>query len=225
VSSATVPREVFCRQPDGTYEVFEESIGRKSSHSFWVSSTAVKVTDTLPFDVVPAEMQGTAKKRERCKIIHRDKTTPPLCRAEPSSFSEYVAQQPNHVRRLFRNCDLSESATQKVVSLICSGTFFGGTDGGLLNELGTFGFVWGVTRNEVDTLLPVGKGNVPGASLIMSSTRTELCGLFAAVTHLRLVVEYYHIIPNKNVSCRIFCDSKAALARVADKYYDGFGTT
>jgi ribonuclease HI len=93
-----------------------------------------------------------------------------------------------------------------------------------LNELGTFGFVWGVP-NEVDKLLPVGKGHVPGASLIMSSTRTELCGLFAAVTHLRLVVEYYRIIPDKNVSCRIYCDSKAALARVDDKYYDGFGTT
>jgi hypothetical protein len=59
----------------------------------------------------------------------------------------------------------------------------------------------------------------------MSSTRTELCGIFAAITHLRLVVEYYHIIPNKNVSCRIHCDSKAALARVVDKHYDGFGTT
>jgi hypothetical protein len=89
-------------------------------------------------------MQYTAKKRERCKIILRDKTTSPPCRAVPSSFSEYVAPQPNHVRRLFRNCDLSESATQKLVSLICSsGTFSGGTDGGLLNELGTFGFVWG----------------------------------------------------------------------------------
>jgi hypothetical protein len=52
-----------------------------------------------------------------------------------------------------------------------------------------------------------------------------LCGIFAAITHLRLVVEYYHIIPNKNVSCRIHCDSKAALARVVDEYYDGFGTT
>ena len=86
-------------------------------------------------------------------------------------------------------------------------------------------FYGGASSTEVDKLLPVGKGHVPGASLIMSSTRTELCGLFAAVTHLRLVVEYYHIIPNKNVSCRIYCDSKAALARVADKYYDGFGTT
>ena len=226
VSAATVPREVFRRLPDGNYEVFEEAVGRTSSRSFWVSSTAAKVTDTLPFDAVPAEMQETAKKRERCKIIYRDKTSSPPCRVAPSSFSEYVAQQPHHVRRLFRDCDLSESATQKVVSLICSpGAFYGGTDGGLLNELGTFGFVWGTSRTEVDKLLPVGKGHVPGASLIMSSTRTELCGLFAAVTHLRLVVEYYHIIPNKNVSCRIYCDSKAALARVADKYYDGFGTT
>jgi ribonuclease HI len=94
----------------------------------------------------------------------------------------------------------------------------------LLNGLGTFCFVWG-SPAAVDELLPVGKGYVPGESLIMSSTRTELCGLFAAITHLRLVVEYYHIIPNKNVSCRIYCDSKADLARVVDEYYDGFGTT
>jgi hypothetical protein len=37
--------------------------------------------------------------------------------------------------------------------------------------------------------------------------------LLAALTHLRLVVEYYVIIPNKTVSCRIHCDSKGALAR------------
>jgi hypothetical protein len=81
VSADTVPREVFRRQLDGTrtYEVFEEAAGRKSSHSFWVSSTAAKVTDTLPFDAVPAEMQDTDKKRERCKIIHRDKTSSPPC--------------------------------------------------------------------------------------------------------------------------------------------------
>jgi ribonuclease HI len=59
----------------------------------------------------------------------------------------------------------------------------------------------------------------------MSSTRTEMCGLFAALTHLRLVVEYFHIIPKETASCRIYCDSKAALARVDDKYYDDFGTT
>ena len=93
-----------------------------------------------------------------------------------------------------------------------------------MNAFGTFGYVWG-KPSAVDTLLPIGKGRVPGASLIMSSTRTEMCGLFAAITHLRLVVEYHAIRPSKDASCRIYCDSKAALARVDDKYYDGFGTT
>jgi hypothetical protein len=65
--------------------------------------------------------------------------------------------------------------------LICSpGTVYGGADGGLLkNGLSTFGFIWG-DLNAVDELLPIGKGHAPGASLIMSSTRTEMCGLFAA---------------------------------------------
>jgi hypothetical protein len=141
----TASREVFRRLPNGSYEVFEELAGRKSSHSFLVSSTVIKVTDTLPFDVVPAEMQVTKKKRVRCsRIIHRDKMSSPPCRAEPSCFSEYVAQQPHHVRRILRECDLSETATQKLLSLICSpGSFSGGTDGGLLNGLGTFGYVWG----------------------------------------------------------------------------------
>ncbi len=103
-------------------------------------------------------------------------------------------------------------------------TLSGGTDGGLLNALGTFGFVWG-DYTSGDEPLPIGKGHVPGDSLIMSSTRTELCGVFAALTHLRLVVEYYRIAPHQTSSCRIYCDSKAALARVVDEYYEAFGTT
>jgi ribonuclease HI len=183
------------------------------------------VIDTLPFDVVPADMQVTKNNVKHCKVLSRSKMSLPPSREEATTFSEYVAQQPNHVRHLLRHCDLSEITTQKLVSLIRSpGPFYGGTDGGLLNELGTYGFVWG-NYSAVDKLLPIGKGHVPGASFIMSSTRAEMCGLFAAITHLRLVVEYYAIIPNKNDSCRIYCDSKGALARVADQYYDGFGTT
>jgi ribonuclease HI len=225
VSVDTVPREVFRRLPDGNYEVFEEAAGRNSTRFLWVSSTTSKVTDTLPFDVVPAEMQVTTKKVKQSKVLHRGQTFTPPSRAEATSFSEYVAQQPPHVQRLLRHCDLTEITTRKLVTLISSPRpFDGGTDGGLLNEFGTFGYVWG-NSFAVDKLLPVGKGHVPGASFIMSSTRAELCGLFAAITHLRLVVEYHAIIPNKNASCRIYCDSKAALARVADKYYNGFGTT
>jgi hypothetical protein len=101
---------------------------------------------------------------------------------------------------------------------------YGRTDGGLLNELGTFGFVWGEI-SKANALLPIGKGHVPWAPLIMSSTRSEIGGKFAAITHLRLVVEYYAITPTNTASCRIYCNSKVALARVGDKRHDGLGTT
>jgi hypothetical protein len=74
-----------------------------------------------------------------------------------------------------------------------------GTDGGLLNGLGTFGYVWSVPQLD-GALLPFGMGHVPGASLIMSSTRTEMCGIFAALTHLRLIVEFYHIVLREQAS-------------------------
>jgi hypothetical protein len=228
VSVSAVPKEVFCRLPGGSYEVFREEVtSRKVRGGFWVSSTVAEHVDTLPFDVVPAELVLSTRrtKPDRFKIIHRTQLSPPPSRTPPASFSEYVSQQPAHLKRLLRDCDLSEIASQKLVSLIRSpGSFCGGTDGGLLDGLGTFGFVWGKSSVD-DELLPSGKGHVPGASIIMSSTRTELCGLFAAITHLRLAVEYYAIIPHANSSCRIYCDSKAALARVVDEYYDGFGTT
>ena len=91
--------------------------------------------------------------------------------------------------------------------------------------------------SAVDKLLPIGKEyahyyiytigkeHVPGASFIISSTRAEMCGLFAAITHLHLMVEYHALRPSKDASCRIYCDSKGALARVVDTYYDGYGTT
>jgi predicted ATP-grasp superfamily ATP-dependent carboligase len=86
VLAQKAPREVFWRLSDGSYDVFEEVSERQSSHFFWVSSTGVKVTDTLPFDAVPAEMKVTAKKRERCKIIHRDKMSSPPNRVESDYF-------------------------------------------------------------------------------------------------------------------------------------------
>jgi ribonuclease HI len=171
------------------------------------------------------QFSKNGKHRKRCKVLHRSRQPTPPCQEEPTSFPEYVAQQPNHVQRLLRECDLSENATLKLVSLIHSTrTFVCGTDGGLLNGLGTFGYVWS-DPNLYDELLPIGMGHIPCASLIMSSTRTEIYGLFAALTHLRLVVEYCHIVPSEKASCRIYCDSRAALARVVDKYYEDFGTT
>jgi hypothetical protein len=46
----------------------------------------------------------------------------------------------------------------------------------------------------------------------MFSTRTELRGSFAAITYLRLVVEFYHVALPNDAKCWIHCDSKAALS-------------
>jgi hypothetical protein len=71
-----------------------------------VSRTVSKTIETLPFEVVPAEIQATTKKHEHSKVFHRGKTSPPQS-GGADELREYVAQQPTHIRRLLRDCDLS----------------------------------------------------------------------------------------------------------------------
>jgi hypothetical protein len=146
MSAQTVPRQAYHRLPNGQYEVFVEDVsGRKNRHFFWASRTdSAVIIDTLPFDAVPADMEFGEKdtRRTRCRVYSRSRQSAPPCQEEPTSFSDFVAQQPNHVQRLLRECDLTEKATLKVVDLIYSTpSFVCGTDGGLLNGLGTFGYV------------------------------------------------------------------------------------
>jgi hypothetical protein len=100
VSVDRFSREVFCRFPNSSYEVFEEKDGGTANRSLWVSGRSSKEIDTLPFDVVPAEMQVTTNNVKHCKVLYRGKSLPAPCRVEATSFSEYVAQQPKHVRRI-----------------------------------------------------------------------------------------------------------------------------
>jgi hypothetical protein len=88
---------------------------------------------------------------------------------------------------------------------------------------GTFGFVVG--NLLLGTTIVIGRGNVPGAPVIMSSTRAKLCGIFAAVTYVRLVQEYCHgITPRKGLGYTLYCNSKEALSRMTNSYFDEFGT-
>jgi ribonuclease HI len=60
----------------------------------------------------------------------------------------------------------------------------------------------------------------------MSSTRTELCGVYAALCYTTLVKMFYHLVlPRKGMVCTVFCDSKAALQRIRDLSYSEYGTT
>ena len=53
-----------------------------------------------------------------------------------------------------------------------------------------------------------------------------MCGLFAAMTHVRLAIAYHHMtLPKGGIEAIVYCDSKAALQRVQDLGYDEFGTT
>jgi hypothetical protein len=77
----------------------EEVSGRNHRHFFWASRTdSAVIIDTLPFDAVPAEMEfgKRDKRRKRCQVFSRSRQSTPPCQEEPTSFSEYVAQQPNH---------------------------------------------------------------------------------------------------------------------------------
>ena len=60
-----------------------------------------------------------------------------------------------------RDCDLSEAAAARVASVIYShDALHSGTDGGLTDGLGTFGFVWSDSNKM--RLLAIGKGRIPG---------------------------------------------------------------
>ena len=134
-----------------------------------------------------------------------------------------MAQQEPYIARLLQQVDLSDDAALRLalqiflLSLNCS------SDGGLIHNLGTFGYVWGDPASRSSLVL--GRGHVPGSLSSMSSTRTELCGILAALTHLRLAIPYCHVVLPQGFSCNFFCDSKAALQRIHDLDYDGFGKT
>jgi hypothetical protein len=44
-----------------------------------------------------------------------------------------------------------------------------------------------------------------------------MLGLFAALTYVRLVIEYFHmVLPHGGFTATVYCDSKAALQRAQD---------
>ena len=84
---------------------------------------------------------------------------------------------------MLQDCNLSDVTSALLAYQIShSPAIVGGTDGGLLNGDGTFGFVFGDSKTRETYVEAFGR--VPGLQHIMSSTRTELCGLFAALTYV-----------------------------------------
>lgn len=88
-----------------------------------------------------------------------------------------------------------------------------GSDGGLLDSIGTTGFVWGTTAIPDDDMLVTGKVQVPGNPAHMSSTGSELCGLLATLTYARFIIDYFDLEPPVSLTVQLYGDSKTALSR------------
>jgi hypothetical protein len=105
-----------------------------------------------------------------------------------TTFADFVTRQGAHIGQTMEYSELSDDTATKVMTqLYAARQVVAGTAGGLMNYDGTFGYVW---ANPVDNaVLASSQGNVPGQPVSMSLTRTEMLGLFAALTYVRLVIE------------------------------------
>jgi hypothetical protein len=215
---------VYMRRDDSNYDVLEQC--STSGRIILVAPKITKVVDTLPAGTVPAEL-GHKRKNGVRRVYWRPRSIPIEAISQDQSsvatFSQYVEQQPRHIKKLLQYCDLTNEAAAATVSAFSEGKLDVGSDGGLLDLRGTFGFVCGnMTTTE---MTGTSKGIVPGSMVIMSSTRAELCGIFAAVTYIRLALAFYHVLrPKKGFMYTLYCDSKAALSIVTNSYFEEFGT-
>jgi hypothetical protein len=62
-----------------------------ANRSLWVSGRSSKEIDTLPFDVVPAEIQVTTNNVKHCKVLYRGKSLPAPCRVETTAVRARLA--------------------------------------------------------------------------------------------------------------------------------------
>ena len=203
-STCLLSQEVYTREPDGNYRVYLGGIRNTTRKS--VNFESYEIIDCLPGGAVPASF-GPLRHDGTRRVYFRQLDQVLASAGGPyESFMTYVAAQPRHISQLLEFSDLTEQTSSLVAQLIASETqLFCGTDGGLLNGSGTFGYIWGCSESGTKT--GAGKGTVPGHEIGMSSTRTELCAIFAALSYVRLVQEYYrNSEPSPAMNCIVVCD-------------------
>jgi hypothetical protein len=171
-SVMSVTTEVFCRQPDGEYEVFRGEVGNCGTHAL-VSSVCCGRVDSCPADSVPA-LLGQRRKDGRQRVSFHSRIAPPQQNdGAVNSFQAYVARQAPYIWMILQHANLLDETAAAVAATVDSeNPLHCGSDGGVLNGIGTFGFVWANASSR--EVLACGKGYVPGHIIGMSSTRAEL---------------------------------------------------
>jgi hypothetical protein len=167
---------------------FEEVAGRKSSASEFLELSPRR-SKHYSSKLCLQKYRLRPRNTNTAKYFTAARSPPPSRR---SRRAEYVAQQPTHIRRLLRDCDLRDRNAEVSFVDIPPGPFNGGTDGGLLN-----GWVLMVLFGEHLATTSFTQ-SVRSCSPSLCPPRGGIVWFTAALTHLRLVVEYYVIIPNNN---------------------------
>ena len=97
---------MYNKREDGDYDVhIRRATGRNGTSTVLRS---VATTTVLPLEVVPADMTPIARKRGRI-------TQTQSAMNEAQTFAEYVAAQPQHIRRILIDCDLSATTASTMV--------------------------------------------------------------------------------------------------------------
>jgi ribonuclease HI len=218
--------EVFVRRENGQYDQYQSNMNNIGQQLF-VQRQPRGIVDMVPSHLVPAEMGNQRRNgRQPVQFRPREDRTRELPRQPSTTFVDFVTRQGDHIRQTMEYLDLSDETATKVMNqLYAARQVVAGTDGGLLNYDGTLGYVW--ANPDDNAALASGQGKkVPGQLVSMSSTRTKMLGLFVALTHVRLVIEYFHMVTSHDgFTATVYCDSKASLQRVQDIEFDEFGTT
>ena len=173
--------EVFCRQDNGEFKVYADTVANRGRHNY-IMSTACDTVDHVPMDSVPASL-GPIRKDGRQRVSWRPRgvqSKSTVIGTTKLTFEEFVMCQETHIQLLLQHSDLSDGTAARIAQRLQEAKPMDcGTDGGLPYGIGTFGYAW--ADPETRTTLATGKGIVPGYKKGMSSTRAELCGIFAAV--------------------------------------------
>ena len=230
--NATEQQTLFFRRSSETsYEVTAITQTRRGAITFGrVQETHVLSPDT---NAVPIEIDGSAQHRGRklriwsrkpIKIVLPNLAPPARGISQNRCFEVFFSSQSPHIQEILQFCDISENSAYTFAELIHSSkNLASGSDGGLLVNQGTFGFVWGNT--EDGSIVTAGRGVVDACAGILSSTRTELVGIFASLTYLRLVMECFNVAPPAQCKITLHCDSTAAIKRVKDSECNYYGTS
>jgi hypothetical protein len=170
----------------------------------------------LTQDLIPAEI---ISKRDNTIQASFHKTRKPVIPAPLASWDkrDYVKSLPTYRRRLLSWCRLrKDMVPSSVVSTIKDAIadnipLVFGSDGGLNEQGGTFGYVMGLT----EVPLWEGAGPVDGDPHTASSTRSELFGYAGSLELLLLLKKVYQLF-DTGATVITWMDSSSAMTRLDD---------